>query len=82
MKHFKKHFLKYIAIIFIFIFVVYYLVVRFFYPNIATSGQFGDMFGGKKAENYKMMLEQKVQLYLDTYLRLDFLDLLRGLQLN
>ena len=27
------------------VFPIYYLVVKYFYPDIAASGQFGDMFG-------------------------------------
>lgn len=49
MKHLKKLSLKNVVIIFTFIFIIYYLVVRFFYPDITASGQFGDMFGGINA---------------------------------
>lgn len=41
--------LLYSAIIFISVFIIYYCVVRFFYPNIENSGQFGDTFGGVNA---------------------------------
>ena len=28
------------------VFVAYFLLVEFFYPNMETRAQFGDMFGG------------------------------------
>ena len=40
---------KIIIIPLLLIFIIYYVTVRYFFPNIAESGQFGDMFGGINA---------------------------------
>ena len=37
------------ALIFLAILVAYFLAVNYFYPDMVTRGQFGDMFGGINA---------------------------------
>ncbi len=46
---FNKHPYTYAIISILLFFVLYFLLVRFFYPEIEHSGLFGDMFGGINA---------------------------------
>src|SRR3989344_7339861 len=42
----KKFSLLILILVFITIFVVYFITINYFYPEIGSGGEFGDLFGG------------------------------------